>query len=84
MKNLLFLLLFLAQTVSAQFTNINILKEVKAKEKGLVVSAHPLASEAGAQILKKVEMPLTLRLLRNLLWQLFIHKLEILVVVDFW
>lgn len=53
MKNLLFLLLILAQTVSAQFTNINILKEVKAKEKGLVVSAHPLASEAGAQILKK-------------------------------
>ena len=53
MKNLLFFLLFLAQTVSAQFTNINILKEVKAKEKGLVVSAHPLASEAGAQILKK-------------------------------
>lgn len=53
MKNLLFLLLFLAQTVSAQFTNINIVKEVKAKEKGLVVSAHPLASEAGAQILKK-------------------------------
>ena len=48
MKNLLFLLLFLAQTVSAQFTNINIVKEVKAKEKGLVVSAHPLASEAGA------------------------------------
>lgn len=53
MKNLLFLLLFLAQTVSAQFTVISIVKEVKAKEKGLVVSAHPLASEAGAQILKK-------------------------------
>lgn len=53
MKNLLFLLLILAQTVSAQFTNISIVKEVKAKEKGLVVSAHPLASEAGAQILKK-------------------------------
>ena len=53
MKNILFLILFLVQTVSAQFTNINILKEVKAKEKGLVVSAHPLASEAGAQILKK-------------------------------
>lgn len=52
MKNLLFLLLFLAQTVSAQFTDISIVKEVKAKEKGLVVSAHPLASEAGAQILK--------------------------------
>ena len=53
MKNLLFLILFLAQTASAQFTNISIVKEVKAKEKGLVVSAHPLASEAGAQILKK-------------------------------
>ena len=53
MKNILFLILFLAQTVSAQFTDISIVKEVKAKEKGLVVSAHPLASEAGAQILKK-------------------------------
>ncbi|GAB1356293.1 gamma-glutamyltransferase [Cloacibacterium normanense] len=53
MKNLLFLLLILAQTVSAQFTDISIVKEVKAKGKGLVVSAHPLASEAGAQILKK-------------------------------
>lgn len=53
MKNLLFLLLFLAQTVSAQFTKISIVKGVKAREKGLVISAHPLASEAGAQILKK-------------------------------
>ena len=53
MKNLLFLLLLLAQTVSAQFTEIKIVKEIQAKEKGLVVSAHPLASEAGAQILKK-------------------------------
>lgn len=52
MKNLLFLILFLAQTVSAQFTEIKIVKEIQAKEKGLVVSAHPLASEAGAQILK--------------------------------
>ena len=52
MKNLLFLLLLLAQTVSAQFTEIKIVKEIQAKEKGLVVSAHPLASEAGAQILK--------------------------------
>ena len=31
MKNLLFLLLFLAQTVTAQFTDISIIKEVKAK-----------------------------------------------------
>jgi gamma-glutamyltranspeptidase/glutathione hydrolase len=57
MKNLLFLLLFFAQIFNAQFTNINIVKEVRTKEKGLVVSAHPLASEAGAQILKRVEMP---------------------------
>jgi gamma-glutamyltranspeptidase/glutathione hydrolase len=53
MKNLLFLILFFAQIFNAQFTNINIVKEVRTKEKGLVVSAHPLASEAGAQILKK-------------------------------
>jgi len=52
MKNLLFLLLFFAQTFHAQFTNINIVKEIRAKEKGMVVSAHPLASEAGAKILK--------------------------------
>lgn len=36
----------------AQFTDINIIKEVKVKNKGVVVSAHPLASEAGAKILK--------------------------------
>lgn len=52
MKNLLFLLLFFAQIFNAQFTNINIVKEVRTKEKGMVVSAHPLASEAGAKILK--------------------------------
>ncbi|MFP3596686.1 gamma-glutamyltransferase [Chryseobacterium sp. SIMBA_029] len=36
----------------AQFTDINIVKEVKVKNKGVVVSAHPLASEAGAKVLK--------------------------------
>ncbi|WP_034670327.1 gamma-glutamyltransferase [Chryseobacterium populi] len=36
----------------AQFTGFNIVKEVKVKNKGVVVSAHPLASEAGAKILK--------------------------------
>lgn len=36
----------------AQFTDINIIKEVKVKNKGVVVSAHPLASEAGAKIFK--------------------------------
>jgi gamma-glutamyltranspeptidase/glutathione hydrolase len=36
----------------AQFTDINIIKEVKVKNKGVVVSAHPLASEAGVKVLK--------------------------------
>ncbi|MDN5397186.1 MAG: gamma-glutamyltransferase [Chryseobacterium sp.] len=36
----------------AQFTGFNIVKEVKVKNKGVVVSAHPLASEAGTQIMK--------------------------------
>ena len=44
MKNLLFLLLFLAQTVSAQFTNINILKEFKENKKKLgAICAAPYA-----------------------------------------
>ncbi|MGX9985928.1 gamma-glutamyltransferase [Soonwooa purpurea] len=38
---------------SGQFTDINIIKEVKVKQKGVVVSAHPLASEMGAKILKQ-------------------------------
>ena len=52
MKNVLFILLLVSQSVSAQFTDINIVKEVKVKNKGVVVSAHPLASEAGAKTLK--------------------------------
>lgn len=40
------------QSVSAQYTDINIVKEVKVKNKGVVVSAHPLASEAGAKVMK--------------------------------
>ncbi len=42
----------LSYSLSAQYTDINIIKEVKVKNKGVVVSAHPLASEAGAKILK--------------------------------
>jgi len=38
--------------VFAQFTDINIVKEIRTKDKGLVVSAHPLASEAGAKIMR--------------------------------
>lgn len=44
--------LILCQFSWAQYTDINIVKEVKVKNRGVVVSAHPLASEAGAKILK--------------------------------
>lgn len=52
MKKIIFLLILFSFTVSAQYTDFNIIKEVKVKNKGVVVSAHPLASEAGAEILK--------------------------------
>ncbi len=52
MKKYFFFLIILTHSISAQFTNINTVKEVRAKDKGMVVSAHPLASEAGAKILK--------------------------------
>ena len=52
MKKLALLLLFSYGIVFPQFTNINIVKEIRTKDKGLVVSAHPLASEAGARIMK--------------------------------
>lgn len=52
MKNILFSLLILSQLTFAQFTEINIVKEIHAQKKGLVVSAHPLASEAGAKMMK--------------------------------
>lgn len=52
MKKILISLILFSHTVSAQYTAINIVKEVKVKNKGVVVSAHPLASEAGAKILK--------------------------------
>ncbi|BAP30771.1 gamma-glutamyltransferase [Chryseobacterium sp. StRB126] len=53
MKKILIASIILASQLSwAQFTDINIVKEVKVKNKGVVVSAHPLASEAGAKILR--------------------------------
>lgn len=52
MKKLHFLLILISQLTFAQFTNFNTVKEVRVKNKGIVVSAHPLASEAGAKILK--------------------------------
>ncbi|MCI3936700.1 gamma-glutamyltransferase [Chryseobacterium aahli] len=52
MKKILLILFIVSQSVSAQFTDISIVKEVKVKNKGVVVSAHPLASEAGAKIMR--------------------------------
>ncbi|MDP2454124.1 MULTISPECIES: gamma-glutamyltransferase [unclassified Kaistella] len=52
MKKIIFFFLVFSQLGFAQFTDINIVKEIHTKNKGLVVSAHPLASEAGAKILK--------------------------------
>ncbi|WP_294303372.1 gamma-glutamyltransferase [uncultured Chryseobacterium sp.] len=52
MKKIIISLILFSSTVSAQYTDLNIVKEVKVKKKGVVVSAHPLASEAGAKILK--------------------------------
>lgn len=52
MKKIIISLILFSHTFSAQYTDINIVKEVKVKNKGVVVSAHPLASEAGAKILK--------------------------------
>ena len=52
MKRGFLLFLVISNVAFAQFTNINIVKEIHSKNKGMVVSAHPLASEAGAKILK--------------------------------
>lgn len=48
----LFVFLFLFVTTQAQFSKFNIIKEIRAKDKGMVVSAHPLASEAGVQVMR--------------------------------
>lgn len=56
MKKLLLLLFFFCfkiPLVFSQVTDFNIVKEVRTQKKGVVVSAHPLASEAGASILRK-------------------------------
>ena len=52
MKTLLLSFILISQITFAQFTDINIVKEIHTKGKGLVVSAHPLASEAGAKVLE--------------------------------
>ena len=52
MKKFLLLSVLFSHLAFSQFTDINIVKEIRTKDKGLVVSAHPLASEAGAKVLK--------------------------------
>lgn len=52
MKKLFLSFLVISRFAFAQFTDINIVKEIHTKNKGLVVSAHPLASEAGAKVMK--------------------------------
>ena len=52
MKKFLLLSVLFSHLAFSQFTDINIVKEIRTKDKGLVVSAHPLASEAGAKFLK--------------------------------
>lgn len=52
MKKYVFLFLLVASFFNAQFTDIKVVKEIRTHDKGMVVSAHPLASEAGAKMLK--------------------------------
>ena len=52
MKKLTLFLVVVSQFSWAQFTDINIIKEARVQNKGVVVSAHPLASAAGAKILR--------------------------------
>lgn len=51
-KKAFLLLLVFSQLCFSQFTDFNVTKEIHVKNKGVVVSAHPLASEVGAKILK--------------------------------
>ncbi|WP_392437859.1 gamma-glutamyltransferase [Cruoricaptor ignavus] len=51
MKRLYFAAVLAAVSIKAQFTDYSFQKEIRVQNKGVVVSAHPLASEAGAKIL---------------------------------
>lgn len=52
MKFLFVFVLAVSTALNAQYRDYNIIKEIKTKNRGTVVSAHPLASEAGAKILR--------------------------------
>ena len=56
MRKLLFTIGIISSTSTllfAQYTDIRVVKEVKVKNKGVVVSAHPLASDAGSLVLNE-------------------------------
>ncbi len=44
--------LFTGSLLSAQFQDLTVQKEIHTRDKGMVVSAHPLASQVGAKILR--------------------------------
>lgn len=52
MKKLTLIFVLLTSYLSAQYKDFNTVKEIRTKHKGVVVSAHPLASEAGGKIMK--------------------------------
>lgn len=52
MRKIVSILILVSNFTFAQFTDYNTIKEIHTKNKGMVVSAHPLASEAGAKILR--------------------------------
>ncbi|WKS94480.1 gamma-glutamyltransferase [Riemerella columbina] len=53
MKKISLLLVVMSGVVSAQFTDYNIVKNIQTKNKSVVVSAHPLASAAGVQVIRQ-------------------------------
>lgn len=53
MKRMVGLALICSNVMIAQFINYDVVKEVRHPSGGVVVSAHPLASEAGASVLRK-------------------------------
>lgn len=51
MKKIVLAVLLASAGLSAQYKDYNTVKEVRVKNKGVVVCAHPLASEAGAKVM---------------------------------
>lgn len=52
-KNIVLVSLFTSAFCFAQYTDYSIVKEIQTRNKGVVVSAHPLASEAGTAVMKQ-------------------------------